>query len=98
VRLVVSDTGPVNYLILIGHIEILPGLFEKVLIPYVVFRELTHPNAPDVVRGWIQAPPSWLELREPLPETDLDPPLWSLDAGERAAILLARELWALAYC
>lgn len=93
-RLVVSDTGPVNYLILIEHIEILPGLFEKVIIPDVVFRELTHPNAPDVVRGWIQDPPSWLEVREPLPETDLDSPVRSLDAGERAAILLARELGA----
>lgn len=93
-RLVVSDTGPVNYLILIGHIEILPRIFEKVLIPDVVFRELTHPNAPDLVRCWIQASPSWLEVREPFAETGLDSSLGSLDAGERAAILLASELGA----
>ncbi|HRJ17873.1 MAG TPA: hypothetical protein PLF84_02480 [Bryobacteraceae bacterium] len=50
-RLVVSDTGPVDYLILIGHIEILPRIFEKVLIPDVVFKEPGHTKAPDAVRG-----------------------------------------------
>jgi predicted nucleic acid-binding protein len=29
VQLVVADTGPINYLILIGHIDLLPQLFEK---------------------------------------------------------------------
>jgi predicted nucleic acid-binding protein len=33
VRLVVSDTGPLNYLILIGEIGLLPALFEKVVLP-----------------------------------------------------------------
>jgi len=33
VRLVIADTGPVNYLILIGQIDILPALFEKVILP-----------------------------------------------------------------
>lgn len=33
VRLVIADTGPVNYLILIGHIELLPHLFERVVLP-----------------------------------------------------------------
>jgi predicted nucleic acid-binding protein len=32
VRLVIADTGPVNYLILIGHIDILPALFDKVIL------------------------------------------------------------------
>jgi len=30
VRLVIADTGPLNYLILIGSIELLPILFENV--------------------------------------------------------------------
>jgi hypothetical protein len=34
VQLVIADTGPGNYLI--GHIEILPVLFEKVILPSVV--------------------------------------------------------------
>jgi len=33
VRLVIADTGPINYLLLIGHIDILPALFEKVTLP-----------------------------------------------------------------
>jgi predicted nucleic acid-binding protein len=36
VRLVISDTGPINYLVLIGHIDILPVLFEKVIMPVAV--------------------------------------------------------------
>jgi predicted nucleic acid-binding protein len=40
VRLVVADTGPINYLILIGCIELLPGLFEKVILPPPMQAEL----------------------------------------------------------
>jgi len=31
VRAVIADTGPIHYLVLIGHSEILPALFEKSL-------------------------------------------------------------------
>jgi hypothetical protein len=36
-QLVVADTGPINYLILIGHIDILPAMFPKVILrpPFV---------------------------------------------------------------
>jgi predicted nucleic acid-binding protein len=40
VRLVIAGTGPINYLILIGHIEILPRLFERIAIPRIVQAEL----------------------------------------------------------
>ena len=40
-RIVIADTSPLNYLILIGHIDIIPGLFEKVMLPSVVRDELT---------------------------------------------------------
>lgn len=49
-RIVVADTGPIHYLVLIGHIEILPALFEKVIIPSVVRAELTRAGAPDAYR------------------------------------------------
>jgi predicted nucleic acid-binding protein len=32
-RLVIADTGPVNYLIQIGHIDLLPFLFDRIAIP-----------------------------------------------------------------
>jgi len=31
--LVIADTRPINYLVLIGYIEIFPALFEKVILP-----------------------------------------------------------------
>jgi predicted nucleic acid-binding protein len=43
---IVADTSPVNYLVLIDKIGILPLLYTRVLIPPAVFDELTHPAAP----------------------------------------------------
>jgi predicted nucleic acid-binding protein len=39
---VVADTGPLRYLSEIGHVEILPQLFEAVTIPMQVLAELRH--------------------------------------------------------
>jgi predicted nucleic acid-binding protein len=33
VPLVVADTGPINYLVLTGHIDILPILFQGITLP-----------------------------------------------------------------
>lgn len=48
-RLVIADTGPLHYLILIGHIDLLPVLFEKVLLPATVQSELASGKAPFLV-------------------------------------------------
>ena len=92
-RLVIADTSPINYLLLIGHIDILPELFEKVIVPKIVRDELAHPKAPGVVRNWIASPPDWVEIRNAMVEIH-DPALESLDAGEEAAIALAIEVHA----
>jgi len=92
VRLVIADTGPINYMLLIGHIEILPALFERVTLPTAVKEELSHPGAPALVRDWILAPPPWVEIREVARTADDE--LRHLDRGEEAAILLAIELQA----
>jgi predicted nucleic acid-binding protein len=92
VRLVVADAGPVNYLILIGRIELLPILFEKVVLPVTVQRELESPKAPPSVRYWASALPAWMEvLDDPLLQPG-DASLKEIDAGERAAIQLASAL------
>jgi predicted nucleic acid-binding protein len=92
VRLVIADTGPLNYLILIGHIDLLPVLFEKVVLPTTVQSELASSKAPPFVRHWIGDPPAWLEVREaPLSQVE-DASLKGIDAGERAAIQLAVSL------
>jgi predicted nucleic acid-binding protein len=92
-RLVVADTGPLNYLVLIGASDILAKLFEKVLTPQTVYDELRHPAAPAIVRSWAAHPPAWLEVR-PVAAV-IDDPAWrALDAGEREALALARTLGA----
>jgi hypothetical protein len=50
-------TGPLQYLVLIGAIDVVPRLFEAVTIPAVVQAELLHPVAPAVVRAWAGTPP-----------------------------------------
>lgn len=90
--IVIADTGPINYLILIGEIDLLPALYGQVLIPPSVSEELGRKRAPDAVRLWIAGPPVWLEVRTPIRSGD--PFLTHLDAGERDAILLAEELHA----
>ena len=52
---VVADTGPIHYLVLIGESEILFRLFAKILSPDAVRDELLHPEAPEVVRAWTAA-------------------------------------------
>ena len=88
----VADTGPLNYLVLIGQIDLVPQLFGGLSIPTVVRDELDDPMAPAAVRQWIAAPPGWLSIM-PAP-AGADPALASLDDGERAAITLAAEIKA----
>ncbi len=90
-RVVVADTTPLNYLLLIDQIDLLRKLFETVHIPDVVRDELADRGASPLVQNWIAAPPAWLII-EPTPAT---PAIAAhLDAGERAAIALAAELKA----
>lgn len=89
---VVSDTSPLHYLILCGVEVVLPRLFERVVIPPTVFAELQHPNTPDLVQQWMKSLPAWVIVKKP---TSVDPAL-NVDAGEREAICLAREIHAAA--
>jgi predicted nucleic acid-binding protein len=90
--LVIADTTPLRYLVVLGQVDILPTLFGQVLIPPAVAVELQHPKAPAAVRAWIASPPPWLDTR---PSSLLpDAALLRLDPGEREAILLAQELRA----
>jgi predicted nucleic acid-binding protein len=88
--IVIADTSPVNYLVLIDEVDILPDLFGRVLIPMAVFRELQNLKAPLKVREWTNRPPAWLEVRDVASTANV--PLMDLDIGEREAIQLALEL------
>ena len=85
--LVVSDTTPLNYLILIGHIDVLPRLFGKLLVPPAVIHEMQHPKAPSAVSAWAGNLPPWIEVKSP--RTDLR---LGIGAGEDEVISLAVEL------
>jgi predicted nucleic acid-binding protein len=61
-RLVVSGTSPIRYLVRIGQIDLLPRLFERILIPSVVADELRHSSAPTAVQAWINLSPAWAEV------------------------------------
>ena len=91
-RLIIADTGPVNYLVLIGNIDLLPVLFEKVILPSSVQAELTDPDAPPSVRSWIADPPPWLHLHETPSSQSGQASVKGLDDGEAAAIALAISL------
>lgn len=88
--LVVADTSPIHYLVLIDAVGFLPRLYDRVVLPSAVFAELTHPNAPSAVRSWAGALPQWTEVRA-ASHIDLS---GILDPGEAEAIALAQELKA----
>src|SRR6266478_6379354 len=87
---VVADTSPINYLVLIGQIEILPRLYSRILIPPAVLGELKHQVAPKPVRDWVANPPTWLEVLAPKSSFTIA----QLDLGESEAIALAMEMHA----
>jgi predicted nucleic acid-binding protein len=91
--LVVADTSPIHYLVLIQHDAILPALYEQVVIPPAVLIDLQQSRTPDAVRAWMASPPAWLEVRPPRQVLDAQQ-FPRLGAREREAIALAEELHA----
>jgi predicted nucleic acid-binding protein len=90
--IVVADSTPLRYLILIGHTHVLPALYGRVIIPPAVISELSQERTPEVVRSWLSNTPDWLSVQVPSwPLLSLDS---SLGLGEREAIVLAEELTA----
>lgn len=88
--IVVSDTSPINYLVLLGLQEILPSLFREVLIPTGVLAELRSDRTPPLVKAWADQLPAWVVVRSP---TTVSPPT-GVDKGEAEALALAKEIGA----
>ena len=86
---VVSDTSPINYLLLIDQVNLIPRLFQQIIIPDVVRDEMLDPSAPLVLQKWIVNPPAWLTVQA---VSGVDASLNTLDPGEQAAITLAQTL------
>lgn len=87
--IVVADTSPINYLLLIDQIDLLPRLFQAIIIPNEVRDEMLDSFAPPVLQRWIATPPPWLTVQS---VSEVDSTLNTLDPGEQAAIILAQTL------
>ena len=91
--IVISDTSALCNLAIIDHLWLLESIYQTVIIPDVVARELaaaSNPIIPAILQaGWIQP--------QPLTNSELANQLQQergLDAGEANAIALALELQA----
>jgi predicted nucleic acid-binding protein len=87
---VVSNTSPINCLLQIDGIEILRNLYGRIVMPHAVLVELEDAESPNVVRDGAGRPPDLVEVRIPIRE--LGGQLTHLGAGEKDAILLAKEI------
>lgn len=90
-KVVVADTSPINYLVLIDKVDVLRQLYARIVIPEEVLSELGADGAPPQVSAWIRALPEWVEVRSAMatPPLELQVGKDDLDAGEIAAISVA---------
>jgi len=88
---VVADSSPLRYLIVLGEQDLLPELFGEAWIPPAVLGELSSSSTPLAIRTFLQCPPGWLRVRDPRSET-VESIAVDLDRGERAALALDREI------
>jgi Predicted nucleic acid-binding protein, contains PIN domain len=88
--IVVSDTSPILNLARIGRLKLLPLLYNQVLIPSMVYAELTV-SRPDLPPAIDFASESWLIIATPKDQNRVQKLRKVLDAGEAEAIVLAIE-------
>ncbi|USR91232.1 DUF3368 domain-containing protein [Phormidium yuhuli AB48] len=91
--IVVSDTSALSNLAIVEHLWLLEAIYQTVIIPDVVARELavaSHPTIPAILQlGWIQTQSlTNFEIANQLQQER------GLDAGEANAIALAFEVSA----
>jgi predicted nucleic acid-binding protein len=88
---VVSDSTPLHYLVLVGRDAVLQKLYGEIFVPPAVLQELRHPSAPAEISAWAKSPPAWLTVRAP---QSVSQGFEELDFGEQHALALAREIHA----
>jgi len=88
-KVIISNTGPLIALATVDRLDVLRGLFEKIIIPEAVHFELLEGGATQAgISSYQQA--TWIDV-QPL-TASLDPLLDKvLDTGEASVIQLARE-------
>lgn len=88
--IIIADTSPINYLVLIDEIQVLPKLFGQIVVPQAVWTELHAEGSPPEVKAWIASNPPWVKIEA---ATLIDQTIM-LGAGECEAISLAKEVSA----
>ncbi|MEB3215404.1 MAG: DUF3368 domain-containing protein [Nostocales cyanobacterium 94392] len=90
--IVISDTSPITSLAAVGQLDLLRQLYTKILIPEVVYQELTATSTP--VPGSIEVRTfNWIEVRQVKNRSLIAVLLeQQLDEGECEAIALAIEI------
>jgi uncharacterized protein len=91
--IIVSDTSPINNLAAINQLHLLHQLYETVLIPESVYRELTNPGFPVAGAAEVQTY-DWIQTRSVGDRTIVEALSSELDVGEAEAIALALEIQA----
>jgi hypothetical protein len=90
---IVSDTSPLINLAIIGHLDLIPRLFQSVILPQSVLDEIVTAGAglpgADEIR---QA--DWVEVRTCQNQFLVQTLMEKLDPGEAEAIALALEIRA----
>ena len=87
--IVVSDTTPLNYLIIIERVEILRSLYKEVVIPPAVLVEMQAPGTPASVIDWTRNRPDWIVVERVAESTIIAD---EIEEGEAEAIALAEQL------
>jgi len=92
----VTDAGPLIHLSWIGHLNLLPALFDEVLVPLAVQDEVSR--ADTNVRGLVALREAfaadWLKGQTVSDPAAVAALLTYLDRGESEAIVLMREAGA----
>lgn len=91
--IIVSDTSAINNLAAIESLYLLQQLYETIVIPDAVYRELTDPLFPVAGATEVQTL-QWIQTRSVSDRTIIEALSNELDLGEAEAIALALELKA----
>jgi predicted nucleic acid-binding protein len=91
-NIIVADSDALDRFIKTGNTHVLPALYDRVVVPEQVYRELTRERSPREVREWMSKQRderTWLRVgADPLRNPD---PTKARGWGEKQAIALAHE-------
>lgn len=90
---IVSNTSPLSNLAKIGKLHLLQEIYSQIIIPTLVYKELTSIGAGDIVTNAVQSA-AWIEVQQVTNQATVIALQKKLNDGEAEAIALAIELKA----